>query len=134
MTSQNLVSASVETEPILILIVDDEEPIVEMLAAFVSDLGYTPMVAQNGQQALELVHEKWPSLIITDLMMPMLSGEDLILSLRAEAAAQGKSPPRIVLVTAGSTRVASRLDVDALVLKPFDLDQLEQVIRRLLEE
>jgi two-component system chemotaxis response regulator CheY len=134
MTSQNLVSASIETEPILILIVDDEEPIAEMLSTFVTELGYTPLVAQNGQQALELAHERWPALIITDLMMPMLSGEDLILSLRAEAAAQGKALPRIVLVTAGSEKVASRLDVDALVLKPFDLDQLEQVIRRLLEQ
>ena len=65
-------------------------------------------------------------------MMPMLSGADLILSLREEAAAHGRTAPPIVLLTAGSALAASQLQVDALVLKPFDLDQLEQVIRRLL--
>jgi len=55
MTSKEPVTLSAETEPVLILIADDEEPIVEMLAAFVTDLGYTPLVAQNGQQALKLM-------------------------------------------------------------------------------
>ena len=132
MTSRNPVDSAAQAEPVLILIADDEEPIVEMLAAFVEDLGHTPLLAQNGQQALALAREHWPALIITDLMMPMLSGAELVQSLRAEAAARGRAAPPIVLLTAGSARAASQLQVDALVLKPFDLDQLEQVIRRLL--
>lgn len=132
MTSRNPVDSTVQTEPVIILIADDEEPIVEMLAAFVEDLGYTPLVAQNGEQALALAREHLPALVITDLMMPMLGGADLILLLRAEAAAHGRAAPPIVLLTAGSARAASQLQVDALVLKPFDLDQLEQEMRRLL--
>jgi two-component system, chemotaxis family, chemotaxis protein CheY len=133
MTSKDPVKSSVETDPVLILIADDEEPIVEMLAVFVEELGYTPLVAQNGQQALELAREHLPALIITDLMMPMLNGADLVMALRAEAAAHRRTTPPIVLLTAGSARSASQLHVDALLLKPFDLDELEQVIRRLLE-
>ena len=132
MTSKESVTSPVKTEPVLILIADDEEPIVEMLAAFVEDLGFTPLVAQNGQQALELARERWPALIITDLMMPMLNGADLIMALRVEAAAHGKASPPVVLLTAGSARAASHLHVDALLLKPFDLDELEQVIHGLL--
>jgi two-component system response regulator MtrA len=132
MTSREPVTSSAEAEPVLILIVDDEEPIVEMLAAFVEDLGYTPLVAQNGQQALELARERWPALIITDLMMPMLNGADLIKALRTEAAVHGRASPPIVLLTAGSARAARELEVEALLLKPFDLEQLEQVIHRLL--
>lgn len=132
MTSMEPVGSTVQVEPVLILIADDEEPIAEMLAAFVEDLGHTPLVAQNGQQALALAREYRPALIITDLMMPMLSGAELIQSLRAEAATHKRAAPPIVLLTAGSARAASQLQVDALLLKPFDLDQLEQVIRRLL--
>ena len=132
MTSRDPLGSAAQVEPVLILIADDEEPIVEMLAAFVEDLGHTPLVAQNGQQALALAREDRPALIITDLMMPMLSGAELIRSLRAEAATHERAAPPIVLLTAGSARAASQLQVDALVLKPFDLDQLEQVIRRLL--
>ena len=133
MTSKDSVAPVAAAEPILILIVDDEEPIIEMLATFVAGLGYTPLVAQNGQQALDLARERRPALIITDLMMPIMNGADLILTLRAEAAAQGQVSPPIVLLTAGSRRAASQLSVEAVLLKPFDLTQLEQVIRRLLE-
>jgi two-component system chemotaxis response regulator CheY len=133
MTSTGSVAPVAAAEPILILIVDDEEPIIEMLATFVADLGYTPLVAQNGQQALDLARERGPALIITDLMMPVMNGADLIVALRAEAAAQGRASPPIVLLTAGSRRAASQLPVEAVLLKPFDLTQLEQVIRRLLE-
>ena len=132
MTSTDSVAPVAAAEPILILIVDDEEPIIEMLATFVADLGYTPLVAQNGQQALDLARECGPALIITDLMMPVMNGADLIVALRAEAAAQGRASPPIVLLTAGSRRAASQLPVEAVLLKPFDLTQLEQVIRRLL--
>jgi two-component system chemotaxis response regulator CheY len=133
MTSKDSLAPVAAAEPILILIVDDEEPIIEMLATFVADLGYTPLVAQNGQQALDLARERGPALIITDLMMPVMNGADLIVALRAEAAAQGRASPPIVLLTAGSRRAASQLPVAAVLLKPFDLTQLEQVIRRLLE-
>jgi two-component system, chemotaxis family, chemotaxis protein CheY len=132
MTSKDFVTP-VAVEPILILIADDEEPIVEMLATFVTDLGYTPLVAQSGKQALDLVREHWPALVITDLMMPLMNGVDLILALRAEATAQRRASPPIVLLTAGSKRAASQVPVDALLLKPFDLSQLELVIHRLLE-
>jgi two-component system, chemotaxis family, chemotaxis protein CheY len=132
MMSTGSVASVATAEPILILIVDDEESIVELLAIFVADLGYSPLVAQNGQQALDLAREHGPALIITDMMMPVMNGVDLILALRAEAAAQGRSAPPIVLLTAGSTRVASQLPVEALLLKPLDLAQLELVIRRLL--
>jgi CheY-like chemotaxis protein len=66
-------------------------------------------------------------------MMPVMNGAELILALRAEASAQGRSSPPIVLLTAGSKRAASQLPVEALLLKPFDLSQLEEVIRRLLK-
>jgi CheY-like chemotaxis protein len=132
MTSQDPDFPLAETEPVLILIADDEEAIVEMLEAFLHDLGYTTLVAYNGQQALELAHEHWPALIITDLMMPLMSGADLILSLQKEAPTRGRASPQIVLLTAGSTKIASKLPVDALLPKPFDLIELEQIIHRLL--
>jgi CheY-like chemotaxis protein len=132
MTSQQRISRSRKTEPFLILIADDEEAIAEMLEAFVTDLGYTPLVARNGQQALMQARDRWPTLVITDLMMPVLSGADLIAALQAEAATHGRASPSIVLLTAGSARVVSHLHVDALLSKPFDLGKLEQVLHRLL--
>ncbi len=119
-------------EPALILIVDDEAAIAETLAEFVGDLGYMAMVAYNGQQALELARERWPALVITDLMMPLLDGIHLVAELRSEAAERAIPSPPIVLLTAVSTRSVNGVRVEALIAKPFDLNQLEKIINRLL--
>ncbi len=132
MTSEDA-ATPLTAEEILILIADDEEPIVELLAMFIEDLGYLPLRAQNGKQALDLAREHGPALIITDLMMPVMDGADLVHALRAEASVQGRDSPPIVLLTAGSTRIANQLPVEALLRKPLDLGQLERVIHRLLE-
>ena len=125
-------SPETKTETFLILIADDEVTITEALAVFVADLGYVPMVAYNGQEALALASERWPRLVITDLMMPLLNGADLIHALRAEAVRRGKEPPPVILLTAAGIKAVKDLDVAALILKPFDLDHLEQVLHRLL--
>jgi DNA-binding response OmpR family regulator len=119
-------------EPPLILIVDDEISIAETLAEFVLELGYTPLVASNGQQALALAREHWPALVMTDLMMPLLNGEGLIRALRAEAATNKNAFPPIVLLSAVRGPMLAKIDADVIVPKPFDLEYLEQVIHKLL--
>lgn len=119
--------------PPLILIADDEISIAETLAEFVMELGYVPLVAYNGQQALALARERWPTLVMTDMMMPLLNGAGLIQALRAEAELHGKVSPPIVLLSAVRASTLIDLDVDAIVPKPFDLDYLEQVLQRLLK-
>ena len=117
----------------MILIVDDEESIAETLADFVAELGYTALIAANGRQALDLARERWPALVMTDLMMPVLNGAELIKALRAEAAARQRVPPRVLLLTAARTQAVKGITADAIILKPFELDHLERVVRRLLD-
>jgi DNA-binding response OmpR family regulator len=91
----------------------------------------TPLVAYNGQQALALAHEHWPALVITDQMMPLLSGTDLILALQMEATVQQTATLPIVLLSAIEGVVRPDVHVDARLPKPFDLGELEQVIQHL---
>lgn len=112
-----------------VLIVDDEIPIAEALAEFVKELGYRSLVAYNGQQALALAREQWPALVITDQMMPLLSGSELLQALQKEAADQQRTMPFVILVSA-STVNATGVPVNAKLTKPFDLRELEQVIQR----
>jgi two-component system chemotaxis response regulator CheY len=116
----------------LILIVDDEAAIAETLAELISELGYTSLVAYNGQQALKLAREHWPTLVITDLMMPLLDGAHLVAELRAEASSRDLPVPPIIMLTAVGARAVNGVRVDVIMSKPFDLDKLEQVIQRLL--
>jgi CheY-like chemotaxis protein len=117
-------------EPTLILIVDDEAAIAETLAEFMLELGYPTLIASNGEQALTLARLRWPALVFTDLMMPYLNGIEFIAALRAEAAARKVTPPFTVLLTAAGKRAIKQTDADAIVLKPFELEQIEQVVNQ----
>ncbi len=119
-------------EPFLVLIAEDEEPIAEAIALLVEDCGYTPLIANNGRQALELARTRRPALVITDLMMPYLNGDELIAALRSDASKDGhQSAPTILLSAAGLRRMQSA-HADVLLPKPFDLDELEALLRRFL--
>ena len=113
----------------VVLIVEDEEPIAQALAYVVEGAGHTTVVAVNGRAALELALAHRPNLIITDLMMPQMSGQELIRALRETW--QAATPP-IVLMTAAGPRYAEAAGADALLLKPFDLEQVEALLRRFL--
>ena len=117
---------------ILVLIAEDEEPIAELLAYVVQDAGYTPLVAFHGRQALELTRERWPALLIADLMMPYLSGADLIAALTAEAAASDRARPPAILVTGAGPRQARATGADAVLYKPFQVADLDALLHRFL--
>ncbi len=121
-----------DTERPIVLIAEDEETIAETLAMIVEDAGYSAIVAHDGREALALTRQHRPQLIITDLMMPYLSGADLIAAVRAEAAAEGQAPPPFVIVTAASRVRAEEAGADAVIAKPFDVTRVEAVIQRLL--
>ncbi len=118
---------------VLVLIAEDEEPIAEVVSMVVEDLGYTPVVAVHGRQALELARTEWPALLITDLMMPHMSGAELIAALRADAETQGRRTIPVILMTAASLAAARAAGADVVLRKPFDLSELEELLERFLD-
>jgi len=116
----------------LVLIAEDEEPIADVVSTVVEDAGYTPLVAVHGREALDLARAQHPALLITDLMMPYLSGAELIAQLQADAASGGRALMPIILMTAASLSLARAAGADAVLRKPFDLAQLEDLLERFL--
>ena len=121
------------TAPGLVLIAEDEEPIAEVVATVVEDAGYRPLLAAHGREALELARAQQPALLITDLMMPHLSGAELIAALRSDAAASGRAPLPVILMTAAGPAQARAAGADAVLRKPFELLELDALLRRFLE-
>lgn len=115
-----------------VLIIEDDVPIAEALALIVEDLGYTPLIATDGLTGLDLARQNQPILVLTDLMLPRLSGQQLITQFRAEQAERGKPVPPIVVVTAAGRRQAREAGGDAFILKPFELETVEATLQRLL--
>jgi two-component system, sensor histidine kinase and response regulator len=116
----------------LVLVAEDEGPIADALAYIISDAGYMPLVASHGREALELARARHPALIITDLMMPQMSGADLIRALREDAGSDGLKSVPAVLMTAASGRVTRVPEADALLRKPFDIEEVEALLLRFL--
>ena len=118
-----------------ILIVDDEFGLAELLRDVMRDSGYDVSLAMNGLQALETLDEKRVDLVLTDMMMPELSGSQLLQALRSDPRTASLL---VVLLTAraDSTDVQEGLAQGAAdyITKPFQRDVLLSHIRALLQE
>lgn len=108
-----------------ILIVDDD-PGVRMLLRTILELeGYTILEAGNGAAALAAISSRLPDIVMTDLMMPVMTGAELIVRLRSESRT-AKIP--IVVVSSNPEAVRS-LGVDATVTKPFIASHIADGVR-----
>ena len=115
-----------------ILIVEDNPSLRQFLFRSLCDT-YRIQEAANGQEALELIHQKQPDLVISDIMMPVMRGDDLCQTLKSQVET---SHIPIILLTALGNRenILHGLNVkaDSYVVKPFDLDILKANIASVL--
>ncbi len=84
---QELIEAVRKIGAVTVLVVDDEPRTVEMLTDILQAEGFTVLQAYGGRQGVDLAIEKHPDLIILDLMMPEVSGFDVVEQLRAHPEA-----------------------------------------------
>lgn len=117
---------------VLVLIAEDEEPIAEIIATIIREMDATPVIASHGREAFALAQQSQPALVITDLMMPLMDGAQLIAALRAKAEEDGVQAPPVILMTASGLANATSTGADAFLPKPFDLEALEALLRRYL--
>ena len=116
-----------------ILIVDDEKEIREMLSRHFRMLDYHIELAENGQEALDILAQKRFDVVISDIMMPVMNGVSLLREVR-------KQYPmiRVIMMTGYVTLVNAlscmRQQADTIVFKPFnDLSELEQAVETSLK-
>jgi CheY-like chemotaxis protein len=110
-----------------ILLIDDDVEILAMLRDFLEGEGLTVRTAVNGAEALEIVDEVAPALILLDMRMPVLDGWGFAAQLRERHAAY----PIVVMTAAESARRwADEIGANGYIAKPFDVDELLQLIER----
>lgn len=110
---------------------DDDPSIRFLLRLIFEGAGYRVTEAQNGIAALIRIKDEFPDLVVTDMMMPVMDGGQLIEHLRAEPATA--SVP-ILAVTANPRAKAAAAYADAVFAKPFDRAQLLAMVSKLLGE
>ena len=114
----------------LILIIDDDETLLELLADHIQSAGYHTLTANNGQQGLQLALDDEPDLVVLDVMMPSMDGWEVLIRLR-----ENSSVP-IILLTAKGDEIDKlhgfRKGADDYITKPFAIDELLARIRAVL--
>jgi CheY-like chemotaxis protein len=110
-----------------ILVVDDEILVLELLADFLESRGYQVATAANGREAVAAVAQAVPDLVLMDVSMPEMDGEE---ALRQIVASRPGLPVMMVTANADATVTSRLLGLGAVdyVPKPFDLDYLDQAV------
>ena len=114
-----------------ILIADDDPPLRGLLRLVAARAGFDVDTASNGAEALEKIRANRYTVAVIDLMMPWMSGYDVI-----EHLAEMPERPAVVVVTALNDARLARLDssvVSSVLRKPFDIEMLSAVLTELAE-
>ncbi|WP_293336601.1 response regulator transcription factor [Microcoleus sp. CAWBG58] len=120
--------------PLTILVADDDFATRLSITDYLEITGYSVIAAENGKDALGLVEEFQPHLIVTDITMPEMDGYEFVRRVRTRPAF--RLLPVIFLTERTSTQERIRgyqMGCDNYLAKPFELPELGAVIRSLLE-
>jgi DNA-binding NarL/FixJ family response regulator len=117
-----------------VLLVDDEPGLREAVQAYLEDSGFAVEVAGNAQEGWQLLQQRLPDLVISDVMMPQVDGYQFLKQMREDP--RFKSLPVVFLTARGMTsdRIQGyQAGCDAYLPKPFDPDELVAIVENLLE-
>jgi DNA-binding response OmpR family regulator len=118
-----------------ILIVDDEPSIVVPIQFLMEQQGYSVLVAENGEDALDIIYKYKPDLILLDIMLPRIDGYEVCEIVRLDPRYRDI---KIIFITAKGREVeiakGLALGADAYITKPFSNTELVSKVKKLLEE
>jgi DNA-binding response OmpR family regulator len=123
-------SGAVGQQASTILVVDDDPEIRDVVRWLLEDEGWTVETASDGRDALERASRSRPALIVLDMGLPILSGEEVAMRLHEVYT----DPPPIIVVSADGRagEKAARIGAASYLHKPFDVDALVRLVQRTL--
>lgn len=119
----------------VVLIADDEKDIRKIASIAVESLGYSVILAQDGEEALKMAKIYKPELIIADVLMPKINGRELCKRVKEELSSLKIT---VILMTTiyrkeqYRSEAIQKFRVDEYLLKPIDLNKLKTVLQRYL--
>ena len=108
-----------------ILVIDDEDDLRYLLVCMLIELGLQVDEARNGQEGLEKIDQNNYDYILTDLKMPIMTGEQLVTILKEERDYSGK----VFIISGAVDKDIKKIPVDGVLLKPFDIDKMYRLLK-----
>ena len=112
-----------------VLIVEDEATIAKLVAYIIAEMGAEADIAHNGAEALQKIAKSKPDMLIVDLLMPIMSGEELIQEVQADP---DLADIPIALLTTRQSAAGYKRETFPLSSKPFEPAEVKEVVRSLL--
>lgn len=113
-----------------VLVVEDTQSEMELISSYLRDSGYTVISANDAKDALVKAEEQKPDVVVSDVVMPGMSGLELCRSLKKNAVTQ-KLP--VVICTSKNQELdrlwAMKQGADAYVIKPFTKEELVRAVK-----
>ena len=116
-----------------LVVADDDSDILRLLERRLSRRGYTVVTAGDGRAALDAVRSTAPDAVVLDRLMPAMTGEEVCAALKADE--RTAAIPVVLLSAQASEREIVEgfgVGADDYLTKPFDLDELDERLRRLV--
>ncbi|MCD0487616.1 response regulator [Pedobacter sp. MC2016-14] len=114
-----------------IMICDDDAGILEMMEMIIDEYGFEVITEANSLNVLKGLERERPDLLLLDIWMPLLSGDQVLRNIKADA--QFDALPVIMYSASAEGRaIAESVGADDYIAKPFDMNDLESKIRRLI--
>lgn len=116
-----------------ILVADDDPDILSIVSMSLETQGYTVYKAVNGREAVDLAKQHHPDLVLMDMMMPIVSGYEAVIELKADAATRD-----ITIVGLSAKAMATDMEratdvgIDGYITKPFRIAQVLTVVESYL--
>jgi signal transduction histidine kinase/DNA-binding response OmpR family regulator len=115
--------------PYYILAVDDDDSVLKALSTILVNHGFEVEIARNGKDGLEKALERPPDLVILDLMMPIMSGHEVLLALKQNSKT-AEIPVMILTAAEPDERIrALQGGAESLMTKPFSEKELAKLVR-----
>lgn len=112
-----------------ILICDDDLGILEMLELLLEETGYQIIAEPNSLNVRSILERESPNLVVLDLWMPVLSGDQVLKMIRENAVT--KDVPVIVIsASTDGKEIANKAGATAFLAKPFDVDELINMVEK----
>jgi len=121
------------TRPSTVLVVDDDPDILEALSEILEAEGFEIRRARNGKEALDRLEPDGPQLILLDLMMPVMDGWEFAQRMRQRPPEIARIPIIVLSADRNVGSKASDLGAVGHLAKPFELNDLLELVRRSLE-
>jgi CheY-like chemotaxis protein len=115
-----------------VLVCDDDEGILDMVSFVLEDSGFEVIPESNSLNVYNLIKKEKPDLLLLDLWMPVLSGDQVLKMLRSNP--ETKDLPVIVIsASTEGQKIAQEAGASAFIAKPFDIDQLINRVELILQ-